>query len=225
MASAYPQRLASIDPNNWTFDAIFTAQSDLRIANGSLSKAILQAENVRRNTSASVQEIQAAADSLNTDIELHFESKAQADQVVERLKPILNSDARTLHPLFFEQGDFRSVNVQPGITNTPLSAGKINSYKGSMEQLETQTIPLARRLQAEAKAKRIELLLLLKQKQGEQDSVNAVNTREAIAEQQDDLRNKDSDDGTVTAIPAANSASSELSDGRDKFQDQDLVLL
>ena len=169
--TAYPQRLSTTDPNNWTFDAIYTAQGDLRTANGDLANAINLAENVRKDPNATPQEIQAAIDKINIDIRSHFGSKAQGDEVVARLKGILNSDGRTLHPLFFNQGDARSVNVQPTITGTALTPGEINDYRLSMQDLEQNLLPFARAMQSRAKAKRAELEARLRKKE-ESKTVN-----------------------------------------------------
>ena len=72
-----------------------------------------------------------------------------------------------------------------------------------------------------ARALRLQLEALLRRLEQGDNSVPDQLLRLRRSEQEDDLRNKDTDTDTVTdAIPAANLASSELSDGRDKFQDQ-----
>lgn len=175
MASAYPQRLSSKDPRNWTFDDIYTAQGDLRTANGNLANAINRAENVRQDPGATIQEIQAAIDKINNDIAFHFGSKAQGDEVVERLKGILNSDARTPHPLFTDPGTERAFTLN-----------EISDYQVAMSDLEQNIIPFARNMQSQAKAKRSELEAKLRRKQTEQNSVTQQKLEQAVEEQSND---------------------------------------
>ena len=209
MASAYPQRLASIDRNNWTFEAIYTAQGDLHEANNSLGASILDLNDIAKNPNASTPELVEALRQIENNITFHFGSKAQADEVVEHLKGPLFADARGLHPLMFNQGDTRSVNVAPTITGTPLTPGEINDYRVAMQNLEQSIIPFARQLQSQAKALKKEIENKIAERRQADDTIPQKNLKKAQAEKVETVTGVDENGFPFTetrVVPAGNTA-------------------